>query len=149
MHASSLLLALTLSYPGFAFYPTKYRANLASNPGISHEQITEEAFDTAAAVLFPRFIKPSGARGSNGAGLPLPKGMVAARREIAAACALADKEKRDKEWHFGDGDFEEEKKVLDPLKLGVLDALQTGRVQDARTGLGQILHIIQDIFGHG
>ncbi|CAI4211491.1 unnamed protein product [Parascedosporium putredinis] len=125
MHASSLLLALTLSYPGFAFYPTKYRANLASNPGISHEQITEEAFDTAAA------------------------GMVAARREIAAACALADKEKRDKEWHFGDGDFEEEKKVLDPLKLGVLDALQTGRVQDARTGLGQILHIIQDIFGHG
>lgn len=145
MLSSFFLFLLTLTPPVSAFYPTKFRAHLASHPAISHEQITENAFNVAAQLLFPKAVQAS----REAYGASLSKGMLEARTQISRACALADRDHDEDGWHYDGGNGAEGREVLKGLKEEVVEALVSDDISRAREALGEVLHVVQDVIGYG
>ena len=144
MRPPLLTLALLGPLPATAFYPTKFRANLSTTPGISHEQMTEEVLTAAAGALFPPVISSL----TSALGAPLSRGMLEARTEIVRSNVRVDWGYPIPAFHFDGESDSESVQLLEGLKAGLVKHLAEGNYRAARINLGNALHIVQDYFAY-
>jgi hypothetical protein len=136
MQVPLLLLALLGPLPATAFYPTKFRANLTSTPGVSHQQMTEEVLASVVGTLFP----PVTEAFLDAHGVSLSRGMLDARTTIVRANVEVDR-RLEGEWHYDGLEDDASGRVLEGLRAEVVKNLAEGRVGWARVSLGQALHM--------
>jgi von Willebrand factor A domain-containing protein 7 len=146
-----LLFALFLLTTSHAFMPWDWRENLVGKHGTSHEKMTRDAFKIMADKYWPTI--PD-----------LTVGMIQARDTIANANGNVDGDQKHSAKHFDGENFDGGQYVLTgnpvapqsvPLDASdinlfqqILDALDMGSAEDARTALGKALHTIQDFYAH-
>jgi hypothetical protein len=135
---------LLLSFQASAFFPTKVREGLFGNGGVSHEQQTEDVFESLAKKYFPEFTNTLIAQ----YGKPLTKKMTAARDAISKANVEVDKDQNHSDKHFDGENFVGGQSRLLDLKGKVVAKLKANDVKGARENLGQALHTLQDFYSH-
>lgn len=139
-----LLYALLGPLPAAAFYPTKFRANLTKIPGISHEQMTEEALTSVVGTLFPPVVSSL----QSARGVPLSRRMLEARTAIVQNNVWIDWGYPDPKWHFSGESDADSMAILESVKANLVRHLAEGNVDAARVNLGQALHLVQDYFAY-
>jgi len=139
-----LLLGLLLLLQASAFFPTKFREGLVQNSGISHEQQTQDVFESLAKKYFPAFTNALIAQ----YGKPLTKKMIAARDVIVKANIDVDDDQKHSEKHFDGENFAGGQARLTDLHQKIVKSLSENDAAAARGHLGEALHTVQDFYSH-
>ncbi len=130
----SLFINLFLG-PVHGFFPTTWKETLVGSGGVSHQQQTEQVFQTLATKYFPTIEK-------------LTDTMIKARDTICKANAAVDDDQDHSALHFDGENFEGGQARLTTLKQQVLELLGKDQAVEARTALGGALHTVQDFYSH-
>jgi hypothetical protein len=132
----SLFFITILANSAYAFFPSIWRESIAGNIGVSHEQMTRDAYTIAYQLYFPDipFISTS---------------MIAARKAIAQASSDVDKLfVTESAPHFDGETFDDGQRLLHHLVSRIMNSLDNDNITDARVALGQGLHSVQDFYSH-
>ena len=128
----ALLVLLPTRAP--AFCPTNGMRCGAGGVGVTHEDLTRQAFETLSTELF---------------GSPKQtRAMREAREEIWKANAEVDEDQTNGFKHFDGESFAPGKQRLVTLFQGALGSLRAEDAPAARRQLGQALHTLQDFYSH-
>ena len=134
----SFVSLLTIFFPVvLGFFPVQWKEDIFGNGGMSHEAMTEVAFDDRAYLYFPGIMKISSR-------------MRAARTEIKQANIDVDDDQNTAHKHCDGESFGPAKARIQQLKADAIAALVAipPDVTKARRNVGEALHTIQDFYPH-
>ena len=141
MAARHLLLLISLfavlSPVVTGFFPTQWKEDYFGNGGMSHEAMTESAFDDRAYLYFPGITT-------------ITSRMRAARAEMIRANIEVDDDQKTAHKHCDGESFGPAKARIQQLKNEAIAALiaTPPEVTKARRNVGEALHTIQDFYAH-
>lgn len=126
-----LAISSLFSNTAYAFFPTNWRQRVAGNGGTSHEQITNDMYDSRVAEYFPKITIVSA-------------GMTKARKTIAKANIDVDSNAPLlSAAHFDGENIAGGQERLQGLFQDIIDRLAEDKAESAQIAFGSALHTLQ------